>query len=69
MARWCIDLSWGGVKHFPAGTYYEQVATEWGRLELEMMDLVIRVREVYCNNDMSNWTPAQIDLAAWVEKG
>lgn len=33
-----------------------------------MMDLVTRVREVYYNNDLSKWTPAQIDLAAWIEK-
>lgn len=68
MTRYCVDFAWGGLRHFPAGTYYQQTASEWGRTELEMMDLVGRVRGLYYQADASTWTPAQIDLAAWIEK-
>jgi len=70
MARWCLDFETGRALHFPAGTYRAQVATEAGRIELEMMDLVRRVWRM-ATTDVEKWEPDgdEIRLRKWLLDG
>lgn len=47
MAIECYDFAWGGVKHFPDGSYREQVKTLEGRTELSMIKLLSRVFSIH----------------------
>src|SRR5690606_37948002 len=38
-AQYCLELPYGAIRHFPAGTYDGQVATWAGRVELELMSV------------------------------
>jgi hypothetical protein len=50
-----MDLPYGGIKHFPAGTYNEQVSDETGQIELRLMNLVHSVWYAFEHLGMSKW--------------
>ena len=38
-----MDMYTGAVLHFPAGTYADQVADDWGLVELDLMQVAWRM--------------------------
>jgi len=57
MAYYCLDLSNGTIRHFPAGTYDKQIQTREGRNELNMMDVTYRAWRMF-TKPPSKWTDA-----------
>lgn len=45
-ARYCLD-HYGNVLHFPAGSHDRQVATSFGRQQLDAMLFVSRARQTF----------------------
>ena len=65
-ARYCLELPAGTVKHFPAGTYDRQVATETGRLELELMSIAHSAWYVFKRQSAADWNESDRRFARWV---
>ena len=42
--------TWGNILHFPEGTYREQMDTQWGRREVELMKLTFRYTRLASKN-------------------
>lgn len=68
MTSFCLELPYGAIRHFPAGTYREQMATMTGRIELELMDLVHSVWYAFSHLGPSKWKQPQLKLVEWLEK-
>jgi hypothetical protein len=56
----------GGVKHFPAGTYNDQMNAWTGRQELRLMGIVHSVWFMFRGMKMSEWGAQERRLATWL---
>jgi hypothetical protein len=66
MAKYCLELPYGGIRHFPAGTYNEQMDSWTGRKELDMMSLVHSVWYMFKKLKMGEWKENELRLAKWM---
>ena len=66
MVRYCLELPHGAIRHFPAGTYNEQVQTATGRLELEMMSITHSAWYAFKHLSMAKWGDNEARLAKWM---
>ena len=62
----CYDFDTGQPRHFPAGTYREQVATATGRTELELMRLLRRCWLVFQQRSIDKWDMADMAFVDWL---
>ncbi len=62
---YCLDLQFGTVRHFPAGTYHEQMATREGRQELSMMDVVYQAWRTW-KTPAAKWGDMERRVAATI---
>lgn len=62
----CLNLQDGTIRHFPAGTYNEQVATSWDRMELELIETVYRAWRAFIQLSIIEWGPVERRLAKWL---
>ena len=61
-----MEMPYGGLKHFPAGTYDEQVKNETGNMELHLMDKAHSVWFAFKHLSMSEWGEGERKLAKWM---
>lgn len=54
MAYYCLNLNDGTVRHFPAGTYHQQVETYEGKSELSAMETTYRAWRTF-NMPAAKW--------------
>ena len=66
MALDCYDFDSGQPRHFPDGTYRQQVATETGRKELELMRLLRRCWVVFKHKKLDAWDMDDQQFAHWL---
>jgi hypothetical protein len=66
MVRFCLEMPYGGIRHFPAGTYNEQMATWLGKRELNMMSLVHSVWYMFKKMKIGDWGEGERQLAKWM---
>jgi hypothetical protein len=63
MAYYCLNLQDGTIRHFPAGTYNEQIATRDGRIELSMMQTTYNAWRTF-KTSADKWTDHDRRIAA-----
>jgi hypothetical protein len=68
MVRICWDFERNQPRHFPAGTYNEQVARPFGKMELDLMELLHRCWSVFSLRDLEEWTDSDQKFVDWVAK-
>jgi hypothetical protein len=66
IARYCLELPSSAIKHFPAGTYNEQVATWPGRIELSLMDIVHQAWYMFKHLNLGQWGEGELRFAKWM---
>jgi hypothetical protein len=69
LARYCLELGTGEVRHFPAGTYHAQVETAGGRAELEMMGIVHTAWMMFkAKKSYQDWGADELRFAKWMSE-
>lgn len=63
MIYYCMDLYTGQMRHFPAGTYHAQVADQWGKVELDMMEIVFQAWRTF-KTKAADWGDFERRVAA-----
>lgn len=63
-----MDIFTGKIEHFPGGTYYEQVRSPWGALELDTMRLAWRAWYLKTQLSLDKYDKDDMKFVAWVEK-
>ena len=66
-ARYCLELPGGAVRHFPAGTYHAQMATDAGRIELDAMETAHSAWYLFKHLSLSQYGPDELRFAAWMD--
>jgi hypothetical protein len=66
MVRYCMELPYGGLRHFPAGSYNEQMKTISGIIELQLMDRVHAVWYAFKHLSMRQWGKNELKLSKWM---
>lgn len=72
MAAYCYNfgwLAWGGqpqLEHFPAGTYHAQTRRRLGKVELDMMRLMVRVWSMQ-RMKASDYKPEDMKFLKWLQ--
>ena len=66
MARHCLEMPYGAIRHFPAGTYNEQMQTATGRLELELMSVTHSAWLAFKHLSLAKWGENERRLAKWM---
>ena len=66
MARACLELPYGAIKHFPAGSYYEQTASVVGRAELRLMNVAQYAWYAFGHMSISDWGKGESRFAKWL---
>lgn len=66
MARSCLDFTTGGLRHFPAGSYDEQVKRPYGPVELDTMDLLYQCWHAFGVGDVTTWAGSDLTLTQWM---
>lgn len=67
MVQYCLELPYGKFRHFPAGTYNEQVKDKMGKLELQLISIVHSVWYAFKYSSMSEWGDAERQAAKLAE--
>ena len=68
MVRNCLELPHSGVKHFPAGTYDAQMATETGRLETDVMRIVHQAWYTFQHLEARKWGVPERRFVMWMNE-
>jgi hypothetical protein len=68
MASVCLEFPYGVIKHFPAGSYNEQMKDWIGQTELELMNLCHSVWYAFKHLSLSDWKEEQVRLMNWLMK-
>lgn len=55
----CLELPYSSIRHFPAGSYYEQVKHWTGEAELELMKITHTAWHTFGYLSKSKWTAAE----------
>lgn len=66
VAQYCLELPGGAVRHFPAGTYNDQVSTWIGQLELDLMNVAHNAWHTFIRLSLSDWGDGERRFAAWI---
>ncbi len=66
MVRYCLEMPHGAMRHFPAGTYNEQVSKWTGRKELQLMTTVHSIWYMFKHLSMMEWGANERRLAKWL---
>lgn len=66
MVSYCLELPYGRVVHFPAGTYREQVDTWIGRTELDAMSIVQRAWFMFEHLSKGDWKKGELKFFQWL---
>ncbi len=66
MVRYCMELPYGGLKHFPAGTYDEQMKNATGNMELHLMSKVHSCWLAFMHLSSSEWGESERKLVKWM---
>lgn len=56
MVKYCLELPYGSVRHFPAGTYHAQTKHWTGKIELELMRHAHSAWYTFGHLKKSEWT-------------
>jgi hypothetical protein len=62
----CFDFDTGQPRHFPEGTYRQQVAAVFGQAELDIMRLLRRCWLLFKHKEMSDWDLDDQEFASWL---
>ena len=66
MVRYCLEMPHGAIRHFPAGTYNEQMKDRTGKIELGLMNLAHSVWFAFKHLSLSDWRDTERRLAKWM---
>ena len=61
-----MDLPYGSIRHFPAGTYNAQVSDETGKIELRLMNMTHSVWYAFKHLKMLEWGENERKLVKWM---
>jgi hypothetical protein len=61
-----MEMPYGGIKHFPAGTYDEQMKNLTGRVEMQLMNTAHSAWYAFKHLAMSEWGENERRLAKWM---
>jgi hypothetical protein len=67
MVRYCLEMPHGTIRHFPAGTYNEQMKDWTGRLELRLINVVHSIWYAFKYLGPSKWGPDEMRMAKMAE--
>ena len=67
MVQYCLDFPYGKVRHFPAGTYNEQISESMGKIELELMSVTHAVWYTFKHVPMKKWGESELRTAKLAE--
>lgn len=62
----CYDFDTGQVRHFPDGTYRQQVASQAGRMELDIMRVLRRCWLIFKRRKLDEWDADDEKFASWL---
>lgn len=62
LARYCLELPYGRLLHFPAGSYYAQVEHGTGEKELELMKWAHSAWYTFGYIKKSDWSEDDLNL-------
>ena len=68
MARYCLDLPGGTIRHFPAGTYHEQTYSHTGQVELALMEAVHSAWYVFSYLSPERWKAQELRIVGWLRE-
>lgn len=63
-----MELPYSSIRHFPAGTYREQVETWIGREELAAMNIVHQAWYMFSHLDYGKWKETERKFARWMDE-
>lgn len=66
IARYCLELPYGQVRHFPAGTFNEQVSTWAGQVELSLMETAHSAWYMFERMSPGDWGEGERRFAKWM---
>ncbi len=61
-----MEFPYGGIKHFPAGTYDVQTEDIWGKTELTLMSRSHAVWYAFKHLSMREWGESEVRLAEFM---
>jgi len=67
MVKYCLELPYGKWRHFPAGTYNEQMNELTGTAELGLIDVVHSVWYAFSHVPMRKWGDFELHAAKLAE--
>lgn len=67
MTRACMAIGQGFFRHFPAGTYYQQVSTPWGEIEIDLMRQMERSWIIFAYKDLDKYDADDLKFIGWME--
>lgn len=68
MARHCLEMPYGALRHFPAGTYYAQTEHWIGEAELSLMRIAHTAWYVFGHMKPGDWKVDQTKYFDWLRK-
>lgn len=68
IARYCLELPYGQVRHFPAGTYDKQVSTWAGKVELSLMTTAHSAWYMFEKMSPNEWGESERRFAKWMSE-
>jgi hypothetical protein len=66
MANHCLEFPYGAIRHFPAGSYYDQVANWMGAAELELIQQAHVAWYAFKHLSYGDWKEPQTRLIGWL---
>ena len=66
MVRYCLEMPYGAIRHFPAGTYDKQMTNQTGKVELELTKLAHSVWLAFKHLSLGEWGDNERRLAKWM---
>ena len=57
----------GFFRHFPAGTYYQQVSTPLGEIELDLMREMEQAWVIFAHKDLGDYDTSDLKFIGWME--
>lgn len=62
----CYDFDVGQPRHFPAGNYYQQIASTTGATELDIMRLLRRCWVMFKHKNIGDWDSEEEAFGRWL---
>ena len=67
MVRYCLEMPHGAIRHFPAGTYNEQMEHETGRVEMRLINVTHSIWYAFKYLGPGKWGPEEARSAKMAE--